>query len=102
MAGAPSRSAVVGPATPSSSAAALALGLYLTLTAELVALAGIGVVDARRSTSVLYLHLLEVEREGAIEHQRRHVLDVEERVVRAFQVELRRSPASSRPRGPLP
>ncbi|WP_404392105.1 Na+/H+ antiporter subunit E [Humibacillus xanthopallidus] len=58
---------------------------YLTLTAELVALVpGSVVVDARRSTSVLYLHLLDIEREGAIEHQRRHVLDVEERVVRAF------------------
>ena len=58
---------------------------YLTLTAELVALVpGSVVVDARRSTSVLYLHLLDIEREGAIEHQRRHVLAVEERVVRAF------------------
>jgi multicomponent Na+:H+ antiporter subunit E len=58
---------------------------YLTLTAELVALVpGSVVVDARRSTSVLYLHLLDIEREGAIEHQRQHVLEVEERVVRAF------------------
>lgn len=58
---------------------------YLTLTAELVALVpGSVVVDARRSTSVLYLHLLDIEHEGAIEHQRRHVLAVEERVVRAF------------------
>lgn len=58
---------------------------YLTLTAELVALVpGSVVVDARRSTSVLYLHLLDIERQGAIEHQRRHVLAVEERVVRAF------------------
>ncbi|HET8987502.1 MAG TPA: Na+/H+ antiporter subunit E [Humibacillus sp.] len=58
---------------------------YLTLTAELVALVpGSVVVDARRSTSVLYLHLLDIEREGAIERQRRHVLAVEERVVRAF------------------
>jgi multicomponent Na+:H+ antiporter subunit E len=58
---------------------------YLTLTAELVALVpGSVVVDARRSTSVLYLHLLDIEREGAIEHQRRHVLAVEERVVWAF------------------
>jgi multicomponent Na+:H+ antiporter subunit E len=58
---------------------------YLTLTAELVALVpGSVVIDARRSTSVLYLHLLDVEREGGIEEQRAHVLAVERRVVRAF------------------
>ncbi len=58
---------------------------YLTLTAELTALVpGSAVVDARRSTSVLYLHLLDIERQGAIERQRQHVLEVEERVVRAF------------------
>lgn len=58
---------------------------YLTLTAELTALVpGSAVVDARRSTSVLYLHLLDIERQGAIERQRQHVLTVEERVVRAF------------------
>jgi multicomponent Na+:H+ antiporter subunit E len=58
---------------------------YLTLTAELTALVpGSVVIDARRSTSVLYLHLIDVERDGAIEAQRRHVLVVEERVVRAL------------------
>ena len=58
---------------------------YLTITAELVALVpGSVVIDARRSTSVLYLHLLDVEREGAIEAQRAHVLAVERRVVRAL------------------
>jgi multicomponent Na+:H+ antiporter subunit E len=58
---------------------------YLTLVAELIALVpGSVVIDARRSTSVLYLHLLDVGRDGAIEAQRRHVLVVEERVVRAL------------------
>ena len=58
---------------------------YLTLTAELVALVpGSAVIDARRSSSVLFLHLLDIEGQGAIEHGRRHVLEVEERVVRAF------------------
>ena len=58
---------------------------YLTLVAELIALVpGSVVIDARRSTSVLYLHLLDVERDGAVEAQRRHVLVVEERVVRAL------------------
>ena len=59
--------------------------LYLTLTAELVALVpGSVVVEARRSTSVLYLHLLDVEHEGRIEVQRAHALAVERRVVRAL------------------
>jgi multicomponent Na+:H+ antiporter subunit E len=58
---------------------------YLTITAELVALVpGSVVVDARRSTSVLYLHLLDVHDEAGIAAQRAHVLEVERRVVRAF------------------
>lgn len=58
---------------------------YLTITAELVALVpGSVVVDARRSTSVLYLHLLDVRPDGGIESQRAHVLAVERRVVRAL------------------
>jgi multicomponent Na+:H+ antiporter subunit E len=58
---------------------------YLTLVAELIALVpGSVVIDARRSTSVLYLHLLDVGRDGAVDAQRRHVLVVEERVVRAL------------------
>jgi multicomponent Na+:H+ antiporter subunit E len=58
---------------------------YLTITGELVALVpGSVLVDARRSTSVLYLHLLDVDGEGAIEAQRAHVLEVERRVVRAL------------------
>ncbi|MGO4599309.1 Na+/H+ antiporter subunit E [Terrabacter sp. 2RAF25] len=58
---------------------------YLTITAELVALVpGSVVVDARRSTSVLYLHLLDVHDPAAIEAQRVHVLAIERRVVRTF------------------
>ena len=58
---------------------------YLTITAELVALVpGSVVVDARRSTSVLYLHLLNVHDEHGIAAQRAHVLDIERRVVRTF------------------
>ena len=72
------RNAVVGVQLRSRS------DLYLTITAELVALVpGSVVVDARRSSSVLYLHLLDVGREGAIDAARRHVLAVEARVVRA-------------------
>ena len=59
--------------------------LYLTITAELVALVpGSVPVDARRSTSTLYLHLLDVGEPGQIERNRAHVLKVEERVVRAL------------------
>lgn len=58
---------------------------YLTITAELNALVpGSVVLDARRSTSTLFLHLLDVERPGAIEEGRAHVYRVEERVVRAL------------------
>lgn len=59
--------------------------LYLTITAELVALVpGSVPVDARRSTSTLYVHLLDVGGPGNIEHSRQDVLNVEERVVRAL------------------
>ncbi|WP_347354871.1 Na+/H+ antiporter subunit E [Intrasporangium sp.] len=58
---------------------------YLTITAELNALVpGSVVLDARRSTSTLYLHLLDIGRPGAIEAGRAHVYRVEERVVRAL------------------
>lgn len=58
---------------------------YLTITAELNALVpGSVVLDARRSTSTLYLHLLDVGRPGAVEAARAHVYRVEERVVRAL------------------
>jgi multicomponent Na+:H+ antiporter subunit E len=73
------RNAVVGVQLRSRS------DLYLTITAELVALVpGSVVIDARRSSSVLYLHLLDVGSEGAVDAGRRHVLAVEARVVRAF------------------
>lgn len=58
--------------------------LYLTITAELVALVpGSVPVEARRSTSTLYIHLLDAGAPGELGRQRRHVLQIEERVVRA-------------------
>ena len=33
---------------------------------------------------MLFLHLLDIDGQGAIDRGRRHVLEVEERVVRAF------------------
>jgi multicomponent Na+:H+ antiporter subunit E len=58
---------------------------YLTLTSELVGLVpGSTVIEARRSTSIIYLHLLDVSGAEAVEHAREHVLEIEERVVRAL------------------
>ncbi|MEO6997962.1 MAG: Na+/H+ antiporter subunit E [Terracoccus sp.] len=79
----------LGPRTPRNAVIGVALrsrsDLYLTITAELVTLVpGSVVIEARRSTSMLYLHLIDVGRPGAIEAQRRNVLAVEERVVRAL------------------
>jgi len=59
--------------------------LYLTLTAELCSLVpGTVVVDAHRLTGTLYLHVLDVTGAGGIEAARTHVLDQEERVLRAL------------------
>lgn len=79
----------LGPRTPRNAVIEVRLrsrsDFYLTITAELLTLVpGSVVIEARRSTSMLYLHLIDVERPGAIEAQRRDVLAVEERVVRAF------------------
>ncbi len=58
---------------------------YLTLTSELVGLVpGSTVIEARRSSSIVYLHLLDVWGAEAIEEARAHVLAIEERVVRAL------------------
>lgn len=58
---------------------------YLTITAELTTLTpGSLVVDVRRSTSTLYVHLLDVGKPGGIERNVERVLAVEERVVRAI------------------
>ena len=59
--------------------------LYLTLTAELVSLVpGSLVVEARRHTGVLYLHVLDVAHSGGVEGMRARVLAQEERVLRAL------------------
>lgn len=59
--------------------------LYLTLTAELLSLVpGSLVVEARRSTSTLFLHVLGVRSEADVEEARRRALRQEERVVRAL------------------
>lgn len=61
--------------------------LYLTQTAEMISLVpGTLVVEARRSTSTLYLHVLDVRGDDAeiAEATRRLVHATEARVVRAF------------------
>jgi multicomponent Na+:H+ antiporter subunit E len=58
---------------------------YLTLTSELVGLVpGSTVIEARRASSIVYLHLLDVSGKTALEQARQHVLEIEERVVRVF------------------
>lgn len=59
--------------------------LYLTQTAELVSLVpGSIVLEARRSTSTLYLHVLDTVDDAALERAAQDVLDAEARVLRAF------------------
>ncbi|WP_250445619.1 Na+/H+ antiporter subunit E [Actinotalea sp. C106] len=59
--------------------------LYLTLTAELCSLVpGSIVVEAHRVSGVLYIHVLDVDIAGGVEAARRHVLDTEARILRAF------------------
>ena len=59
--------------------------LYLTLTAELLSLVpGSLVVEARRSTSTLFLHVLGVHSDADVEEARRRALRQEERVMRAL------------------
>ncbi|MBA8795998.1 multicomponent Na+:H+ antiporter subunit E [Friedmanniella endophytica] len=59
--------------------------LYLAQTAELVTLVpGSLVIEARRSSSTLYLHVMDVRSDADLERTRADVLAAEERVIRAF------------------
>jgi multicomponent Na+:H+ antiporter subunit E len=59
--------------------------LVLTLVAEMTCLIpGSLVVEARRSTHTLYLHVLDIGDEEGVERFRQGVLDQETRVVRAM------------------
>ncbi|WP_416345942.1 Na+/H+ antiporter subunit E [Isoptericola peretonis] len=58
---------------------------YLTITAVMSSLVpGSLVVEARRSTGVVYLHVLDIDAYGGPEAVRRDTLALEERVLRAF------------------
>jgi len=75
----PPRNSVIGVQLRSRS------DFYLTLTSELVGLVpGSTVIEARRGISFVYLHLLDVSGPAAVEEFRAHVLEIEERVVRAL------------------
>jgi len=74
--------------------------LYLTLTAEITSLVpGSIVVEAHRTTGMLYVHILDVDIAGGLEAARHHVLANEARVLRALasDAELR---AAGLPRNP--
>lgn len=59
--------------------------LVLTLTAELVSLTpGTIVLEVRRATSTLYLHVLDTVEDAALAQAAQDVLDAEARVLRAF------------------
>jgi multicomponent Na+:H+ antiporter subunit E len=60
----------------------------LTVVAEMVSLVpGSLVVEARRSTHTLFLHVLDARDMAGVEAMRRDVFALEQRVVRAFGVE---------------
>ncbi len=59
--------------------------LYMTLTSEITCLVpGSVVVEAHRTTGMLYVHVLDLGISGGVEPTRRHVLDTEARVLRAL------------------
>ena len=89
------RSAVIGVQLRSHS------DLYLTLTAEMSTLVpGSLVVEAHRTTGVLYMHVLDTPMAGGVEQARAHVLDTEARILRALasDAELAQAGLTRRPR----
>ncbi len=59
--------------------------LYMTLTAEITCLVpGSVVVEAHRTTGMLYVHVLDLGISHGVEAARQHVLDTEARVLRAL------------------
>ncbi|EYR63625.1 sodium:proton antiporter [Actinotalea ferrariae CF5-4] len=76
--------------------------LYLTLTAVLTSLVpGSVIVEAHRVSGTLYVHVLDVATSGGVEEARRHVLDLEARILRALasDAELAEAGLSRDPRG---
>jgi multicomponent Na+:H+ antiporter subunit E len=64
----------------------------LTVVAEMVSLVpGSLVVEARRSTHTLFLHVLDAQDQAGVDKMRREVLHLERRVARAFGTEGRQA-----------
>ncbi len=62
--------------------------LVLTVVSELVSLVpGSVVVETRRATHTIFLHVLDAPDGAAVERARAHALDQEQRVLRAFAAE---------------
>lgn len=79
--------------------------LYITLTAAVTSLVpGSIVVEAHRTTGMLYVHILDVGISGGLEKARTHVLDNEARVLRAIasDSELAAAGLARNPRHPPP
>lgn len=75
--------------------------LYLTLTAVLASLVpGSVIVEAHRTSGTLYVHVLDVDSAGGVESARAHVLELEERILRALasDAELAEAGLARRPR----
>jgi multicomponent Na+:H+ antiporter subunit E len=67
--------------------------LILTVVAEIVSLVpGSLVVEARRSTHTLFLHVLDARDQAGVDRMRRQVYRLERRVELAFGTESRQPP----------
>jgi multicomponent Na+:H+ antiporter subunit E len=78
--------------------------LYLTLTAQVCSLVpGSIVVEAHRTTGMLYVHVLDVGAAHGLDAARTHVLDTEARILRALasDAELAAAGLSRNPRHPV-
>lgn len=78
--------------------------LYLTLTAQLCSLVpGSIVVEAHRTTGMLYVHVLDIGLTHGLDGARAHVMDTEARILRALasDAELAEAGLSRNPRHPV-
>lgn len=78
--------------------------LYLTLTAQLCSLVpGSIVVEAHRTTGMLYVHVLDIGAAHGLDAARAHVMDTEARILRALasDAELAAAGLSRNPRHPV-
>ena len=79
--------------------------LYMTLTSSITCLVpGSVVVEAHRTTGMLYVHVLHVPMAHGVEAARAHVLDTEARVLRALasDAELEAAGLPRKPRTEVP